>query len=195
MRRRWGSTRGGAGQGCDPLIYITIGTGIGGGGAGETGNLLHGMLHPEMGAFAGDASSIVRAVSGLPHGPFSFELAWRATCAGRRLRKRWGCAGGDVFRRSMRCGGEFAIHASRRGLVNMIVTACHPRRIIFGRGRDASGAFVPDGESGGAAVVERLFADARADGGAGPVSLCRRDWVTRRGSWARLRRWGCGRLG
>ena len=38
----------GAGQGYDPLVYLTIGTGIGG-GAVIHGRSLHGLLHPEMG--------------------------------------------------------------------------------------------------------------------------------------------------
>jgi fructokinase len=38
----------GAGQGCDPLVYLTVGTGIGG-GAVIHGRPLHGLLHPEMG--------------------------------------------------------------------------------------------------------------------------------------------------
>lgn len=43
--RRWG-----AGGGADPLIYITVGTGIGGGGIVH-GRTLLGLLHPEMGHF------------------------------------------------------------------------------------------------------------------------------------------------
>jgi fructokinase len=38
----------GAGQGCDPLVYLTVGTGIGG-GAVILGRPLHGLMHPEMG--------------------------------------------------------------------------------------------------------------------------------------------------
>lgn len=38
----------GAGQGCDPLVYLTVGTGIGG-GAVIQGRPLHGLMHPEMG--------------------------------------------------------------------------------------------------------------------------------------------------
>ena len=38
----------GAGTGCDPLVYITVGTGIGG-GAIVGGRSLHGLVHPEMG--------------------------------------------------------------------------------------------------------------------------------------------------
>lgn len=38
----------GAAQGCDPSIYITVGTGIGG-GIYVNGRPLHGLIHPEMG--------------------------------------------------------------------------------------------------------------------------------------------------
>ncbi len=38
----------GAGRGYDPLIYLTVGTGIGG-GAMIHGRPLHGLMHPEMG--------------------------------------------------------------------------------------------------------------------------------------------------
>ncbi len=41
--RRWG-----AAQDCDVAVYITVGTGIGG-GAVVGGNLVHGLIHPEMG--------------------------------------------------------------------------------------------------------------------------------------------------
>lgn len=41
-------TRWGAAQGCDPALYLTVGTGIGG-GAVVGGETLRGLLHPEMG--------------------------------------------------------------------------------------------------------------------------------------------------
>jgi len=40
--------RWGAGTQCDPLVYVTVGTGIGG-GAVVGGRPLHGLAHPEMG--------------------------------------------------------------------------------------------------------------------------------------------------
>lgn len=43
-----GEVRCGAGRGLDNLVYITVGTGIGG-GALVGGQLVHGLLHPEMG--------------------------------------------------------------------------------------------------------------------------------------------------
>ncbi len=43
-----GEARWGAGPGIDPLLYLTIGTGIGG-GAIVNGAPIHGLVHPEMG--------------------------------------------------------------------------------------------------------------------------------------------------
>ena len=43
-----GEHRWGAAQGLDTVVYLTIGTGIGG-GAMINGQLVHGLLHPEMG--------------------------------------------------------------------------------------------------------------------------------------------------
>jgi fructokinase len=43
-----GEVTWGAGRGADPLLYVTVGTGVGG-GAVVGGRPLHGMLHPEMG--------------------------------------------------------------------------------------------------------------------------------------------------
>lgn len=43
-----GEHRWGAAQGLDTFIYLTIGTGVGGGGM-VSGRLMHGLIHPEMG--------------------------------------------------------------------------------------------------------------------------------------------------
>jgi fructokinase len=43
-----GEGRWGAAQGLDTFIYLTVGTGVGGGAFVE-GRLLHGLIHPEMG--------------------------------------------------------------------------------------------------------------------------------------------------
>ena len=43
-----GEYRWGAGAGCDPVVYLTVGTGIGG-GVIAGGRPLHGLVHPEMG--------------------------------------------------------------------------------------------------------------------------------------------------
>jgi fructokinase len=43
-----GEARWGAAQGLDTFLYLTIGTGLGGGGM-VNGRLMHGLVHPEMG--------------------------------------------------------------------------------------------------------------------------------------------------
>jgi fructokinase len=43
-----GEVRWGAAQGCDPAVYLTVGTGIGG-GVIVNGAPLHGLMHPEIG--------------------------------------------------------------------------------------------------------------------------------------------------
>ncbi|MBM3126672.1 MAG: ROK family protein [Chloroflexi bacterium] len=76
----------GAGQGLDTFIYLTIGTGIGGGVFAQ-GNLLHGLLHPEMGHIP------------LPHDrardPFEGTCPFHGDCfeglaCGPAMEKRWG---------------------------------------------------------------------------------------------------------
>jgi fructokinase len=78
--------RWGAAQGCDPLVYLTIGTGIGG-GLLINGSLVHGLLHPEMGHVL------------LPHDreadPFTGSCPFHGDCfeglaTGPAMEKRWG---------------------------------------------------------------------------------------------------------
>jgi fructokinase len=67
----------GAGRGVDPLVYVTVGTGIGG-GAIVDGRALHGWPHPEMGhlpvpvldgdAFAGVCPFHGRCLEGMASG-------------------------------------------------------------------------------------------------------------------------------
>ena len=73
-----GETRWGAAVGIDPVIYLTIGTGIGG-GLLVNGSTVHGLLHPEMGHvpmptipgddFPGICSFHGRCLEGIASGP------------------------------------------------------------------------------------------------------------------------------
>ena len=76
----------GAGRGRDPLVYITVGTGIGGGLLCR-GGPVHGLQHPEIGHMY------------LPHDlaadPFPGACPYHGDCleglaAGPALAKRWG---------------------------------------------------------------------------------------------------------
>ncbi|MCB9132427.1 MAG: ROK family protein [Anaerolineales bacterium] len=81
-----GEHRWGAARGLDTFLYLTIGTGIGGGGM-LGGNLMHGLIHPEMGHMR------------LPHDwdadPFPGICPYHGDClegmaAGPAIQARWG---------------------------------------------------------------------------------------------------------
>lgn len=80
-----GEHRWGAAQGLDTFLYLTIGTGIGGGGL-MNGELMHGLVHPEMGhmkfprekddTFAGICPYHGDCLEGLCSGP-AIEARWQ----------------------------------------------------------------------------------------------------------------------
>ncbi len=81
-----GEHRWGVAQGLDTFCYITIGTGIGGGGMAR-GSLLHGLVHPEFGHMR------------IPHDrdddPFDGACpyhgdCWEGLASGRAIEARWG---------------------------------------------------------------------------------------------------------
>lgn len=79
--RRWG-----AAQGLDTFIYLTIGTGIGGGGL-FNGKLMHGLVHPEMGH--------VRIPHDIRDDPFAGACPFHGDCleglaSGPAMNARWG---------------------------------------------------------------------------------------------------------
>jgi fructokinase len=73
-----GEWQWGAGRGVDPVLYVTVGTGIGG-GAVVNGRTLHGLVHPEMGhlplpvvpedSFPGICPFHQRCLEGMASGP------------------------------------------------------------------------------------------------------------------------------
>lgn len=76
----------GAGVGANGVLYLTIGTGIGG-GYYVNGSLLHGLLHPEMGH--------IRVPHDLNKDPFTGNCPFHGDCFeglanGPALEKRWG---------------------------------------------------------------------------------------------------------
>ena len=119
--------RWGAGQGCDPVLYITIGTGIGG-GLLINGKLSHGLQHPEMGHIR------------LPHDrvtdPFPGSCPFHADCfeglaAGPAIEKRWG-------KKAETLGidhpaWDLEAHYIALAVSNLILTIS-PQKIILGGG-------------------------------------------------------------
>jgi fructokinase len=80
-----GEYRWGAAQGLDTFVYLTVGTGIGGGGM-VGGKLMHGLVHPEMGhirvprrhddGFEGSCPFHGDCLEGLAAGP-AMEKRWQ----------------------------------------------------------------------------------------------------------------------
>ena len=76
----------GAAQGLNTFIYLTVGTGIGGGAYVE-GKLLHGLLHPEMGHIPMPHDRVKDPFDGIcPFHGHCFE----GLASGPAVEKRWG---------------------------------------------------------------------------------------------------------
>ena len=76
----------GAAMGLHTFIYLTIGTGIGGGGL-VNGKLMHGLLHPEMGHIPLPRDSAVDPFQG--GCPFHGDC-FEGLASGPAMEKRWG---------------------------------------------------------------------------------------------------------
>ena len=119
---QWGSARG-----LDDVVYITVGTGIGG-GALAGGRLVHGLLHPEMGH--------MRLPHDLTADPYTGVCPYHGDCleglaSGPAIEKRWGLPARELP------AGHPAWRLEARylaaGVVNMVCTLS-PRRVIMGGG-------------------------------------------------------------
>jgi len=128
---RWGNAKE-----IDSFIYLTVGTGIGG-GAMVNGQLLHGLLHPEMGHIL------------VPHDleidPFEGACPFHKDCleglaSGLAMEKRWGKKGADLPIDHPAWALE--AHYLASGLVNFILTLS-PQRIIIGGGVMAQTHLLP----------------------------------------------------
>ena len=80
-----GEVEFGAAKGLDNAVYITIGTGIGG-GVMTNGKLLHGMLHPELGHMLLAKREDDHFVGVCPYHGSCFE----GLASGPSIAKRWG---------------------------------------------------------------------------------------------------------
>ena len=128
--------RWGAAQGLDTFIYLTIGTGLGGGGM-VNGRSMHGLIHPEMGHIR------------LPHDweadPFPGTCPYHGDCleglaAGPALEQRWGRPGPTLP--PDHPAWPLEAHYLALGLVNFIVVLS-PQRVIMGGGVMKQGHLYP----------------------------------------------------
>jgi len=122
-----GEHRWGAAQGLDSFIYLTIGTGIGGGGM-MNGRLMHGLIHPEMGHIR------------IPHDreadPFAGCCPYHGDCleglaAGPALAQRWGQPAETLP--ADHPAWDLEAHYLALALANFICTLS-PQRIVMGGG-------------------------------------------------------------
>ena len=117
----------GAAHGLDTFIYLTIGTGIGGGGMAG-GRLLHGLVHPEMGHMR------------IPHDweqdPFGGVCPHHGDCleglaTGPAIERRWGSRGNDLP--TDHPAWSLEAHYLALGVANLILVLS-PQRVILGGG-------------------------------------------------------------
>lgn len=117
--RVWGAARD-----LTDFVYVTIGTGIGGGGMAR-GQLLHGLVHPEMGhmrlpRLADDSFAGICPY----HGD-----CWEGLCCGPAIDARTGMAAGDLP--ADHPAWQVEAHYVAAALAN-IVCVLSPQRIILG---------------------------------------------------------------
>lgn len=122
-----GEWRWGAARGLDTFVYLTIGTGIGGGGMAG-GELLHGLVHPEMGH--------MRIPRDRERDPYPGRCqyhgdCWEGLAAGPAIEERWGHKGQDLPPDHAAWTLEADLLA--RGCANL-VCVLSPQRIVMGGG-------------------------------------------------------------
>jgi len=122
-----GESLWGAAQGLETFLYLTVGTGIGG-GAMVNGSLLHGMAHPEMGHV------LIPSVPGQESGPGSCPFhsdCLEGRASGSAMEKMWGMKPADIPE------GHRAWQLEARFLASALVSYIYvlsPERIIMGGG-------------------------------------------------------------
>jgi fructokinase len=122
-----GEWRWGAARGLDTFIYLTIGTGIGGGGL-VNGELMHGLLHPEMGHIPLPRDSGTDPFEGIcPYHGDCFE----GLASGPAIEKRWGQKAETLP--ANHPAWELEAHYIALALRSFICTLS-PQRIVLGGG-------------------------------------------------------------
>ena len=122
-----GEARWGAAQDLSDSLYLTVGTGIGG-GAIINGRVLHGLVHPEMGH--------IRVPHDLASDPYPGCWPFHGDCleglaSGPAMQARWRIAAEDLPPDHR--GWALEAHYLAHGLANWVLTLS-PQRIVLGGG-------------------------------------------------------------
>ncbi len=122
-----GEYKWGAAQGLNDFIYLTVGTGIGGGGL-INGKLMHGMVHPEMGH--------IRIPHDFKADPYVGGCPFHGDClegmaSGKAMEKRWGKLPLELP--PDHPAWELEATYLALGVANLVCTLS-PKRIILGGG-------------------------------------------------------------
>jgi fructokinase len=140
---RWGSA-----QGLDTFVYVTAGTGIGGGGL-VGGRPMHGLMHPEMGHMRiprHPADPLARGAC-----PFHPDC-WEGWAAKGAIERRWGA--GRMATDLAESDLALLAHYLAAGIAN-VICAISPQRVVLGGGIVLGG--------GDAAYRERLLGIVRRE--------------------------------
>ena len=136
-----GEQEWGAAQGLKTFVYVTLGTGIGGGGI-INGDLMHGLIHPEMGHIRiprdnndkpGFKGSCKFHKCDLLNNP-SFGC-WEGLASGASMQQRWGKPPEEILKSDKDYDQVWNLEANyiAIGIYNLICTLS-PQRIILGGG-------------------------------------------------------------
>jgi fructokinase len=119
---RWGE-----GQGCESLVYVTVGTGIGGGWV-IGGRAVQGLLHPEIGHLKLRRNPLDHAFAGIC--PFHGDCL-EGLASGPAIKARWGASLSELP----------ADHPGHAIIADYIAQACHMlfatlavERVVIGGG-------------------------------------------------------------
>jgi len=112
-----GEHRWGAAAGLGTFVYITVGTGIGGGGMAG-GSLLHGLSHPEFGH--------MRVPHDRGRDPFSGVCPYHGDCLE-------GLASGEAMKARAEPSAELEAEYLALGVLN-VISVLSPQRVIIGGG-------------------------------------------------------------
>lgn len=122
-----GEARWGAAQDVTDFLYLTVGSGIGG-GAVVGGRVVHGLVHPEMGH--------IRVPHDLHRDPYPGGCPYHGDCleglaAGPAMEERWGVPPAELP--ADHPAWELEARYLALGLANWVCTLS-PRRIVMGGG-------------------------------------------------------------